>query len=93
MALSLFIPLDMMQAREGAILLVPALSVTPDLSNAVSQSSFPPQATFLIADIGNNVTQANNPVAALIIGLLGIVVGPTVTVGLTCSSLSAGSSW
>ncbi|KAF8065012.1 hydrophobin [Lyophyllum atratum] len=36
----------------------------------------------------NSVTQANNPVAALLIGLLGIVVGPTVAVGLTCSPLS-----
>ncbi|KAF9460400.1 fungal hydrophobin [Collybia nuda] len=36
----------------------------------------------------NSVTQANNPVAALLIGLLGIVVGPNVAVGLTCSPLS-----
>jgi hypothetical protein len=41
MALLLFIPLDMIQVREGAILLVSALSVTPDLSNAVSQYFFP----------------------------------------------------
>lgn len=45
----------------------------------------------------NSVTQANNPVAALLIGLLGIVVGPTVAVGLTCSPLSiigvGGNSW
>jgi len=40
---------------------------------------------------------ASNPAAKLIIGLLGIIVGPTVIVGLTCSPLSiigvGGSSW
>jgi hypothetical protein len=55
------------------------------------------RVTILTADVGNTVTQANNPVAALLIGLLGIVVGPTVIVGLTCSPISvvggSGSSW
>ncbi|TFK32263.1 fungal hydrophobin-domain-containing protein [Crucibulum laeve] len=36
----------------------------------------------------NKVTQANDPVAALLIGLLGIIVGGDVAVGLTCSPLS-----
>ena len=53
----------------------------------------PPQATFLTADIGNNVTHANDPLAALIIGLLGIVVGPNVIVGLTCSPVAVGGTW
>ena len=44
------------------------------------------------------VTQADNPVASLLLGLLGIVLGPDVTVGLTCSPLSvvgigSGNSW
>ena len=87
-----------MQAREGAILLVPPTLVTLDLSNAVRQffSFFLPQAAFLTADVGNTVTTANNSVAKLIIGLLGIVVGPTVIVGLTCTPISViggGGSW
>jgi hypothetical protein len=81
----------MIQPRKGAVLLEPAL-VTPALSNAVSRSFFP-QATFLTADVGNSVTLANNPAAALLIGLLGIVVGPTVTVGLTCSPVGSSGSW
>ena len=36
----------------------------------------------------NKVTTSNDPVAKLIIGLLGIVLGPNVSVGLTCSPLS-----
>ncbi|RPD72480.1 fungal hydrophobin [Lentinus tigrinus ALCF2SS1-7] len=34
------------------------------------------------------VEKADNPVAALILGLLGIVLGPDVVVGLTCSPLT-----
>lgn len=55
------------------------------------------RATLLIVDVGNSVVSASNPAAKLIIGLLGIIVGPTVIVGLTCSPLSiigvGGSSW
>ncbi|KDR76991.1 hypothetical protein GALMADRAFT_246172 [Galerina marginata CBS 339.88] len=36
----------------------------------------------------NTVTTASNPVASLIIGLLGLVLGPDVAVGLTCSPLT-----
>ncbi|KAM5539234.1 hypothetical protein V8D89_007107 [Ganoderma adspersum] len=36
----------------------------------------------------NQVTTASNPIAALILGLLGIVLGPDVSVGITCSPLS-----
>ena len=86
-----------MQVREGVILLVPPTLVTLDLSNAVRQFFFfLPQATFLTADVGNTVTTANNPTAKLIIGLLGIIVGPTVIVGLTCTPISViggGGSW
>jgi len=82
----------MIQAREGAVLLVPAI-VTPDLSNAVSQYIPSPGLPFLTADVGNSVTQANNAVADLINGLLGIVVDPTVTVGLGCSPVLVASSW
>ena len=44
------------------------------------------------------VTEAKNPVAALILGLLGIVLGPDVVVGLTCAPISvigvgSGNSW
>ncbi|KAG5644495.1 hypothetical protein DXG03_008322 [Asterophora parasitica] len=45
----------------------------------------------------NSVTTSNDAVAKLLIGLLGIVVGPNVAVGLTCSPLSiigiGGKSW
>ena len=87
----------MVQPREGALLLAPTL-VTPVLFNAVSQPVFFfCRATFLIADVGNSVVPASDPVTKLIIGLLGIVVSPTVIVGLTCSPLSVtgvgGSSW
>ncbi|EIW57210.1 fungal hydrophobin [Trametes versicolor FP-101664 SS1] len=36
----------------------------------------------------NSVEKASNPVASLILGLLGIVLGPDVVVGITCSPLS-----
>ena len=39
--------------------------------------------------IGDSVTQANPEVADLLKGLFGIVVDPTVAVGLTCSPLKA----
>ena len=39
-------------------------------------------------NLGNSVTHANDLVAALLIGLLGLVVPSDVTVGLTCSPLS-----
>ena len=78
----------MIQPRKGAVLLIPTL-VTRGLSNAVSQSSSSPRGHLSNRDIGNSLMQAKNPVAALIIDLLGIVVGPTVSVGLTCSSISA----
>ncbi|OBZ72136.1 Hydrophobin-1 [Grifola frondosa] len=36
----------------------------------------------------NTVTTADNPLAALLLDLLGIVLGPDVVVGLTCSPIS-----
>ncbi|KIM41322.1 hypothetical protein M413DRAFT_146417 [Hebeloma cylindrosporum] len=36
----------------------------------------------------NSVTHANNAVASLLIGLLGLVVAPDVAVGITCSPLT-----
>ncbi|RDX57003.1 fungal hydrophobin [Lentinus brumalis] len=36
----------------------------------------------------DKVVKADNPIAALLLGLLGIVLGPDVEVGLTCSPLS-----
>ncbi|OJT15002.1 Hydrophobin-1 [Trametes pubescens] len=36
----------------------------------------------------NSVEKASNPVASILLGLLGIVLGPDVVVGLTCSPIS-----
>ncbi|KAI1797105.1 fungal hydrophobin [Ganoderma leucocontextum] len=46
----------------------------------------------------NKVTTSNDPIAKLILGLLGIVLGPNVSVGLTCSPISVigvggGNAW
>ena len=79
----------MIQSRKGENLLVSAL-VTPGLSYAVRQSlSSAFQATFLTANVGNSVVPSTDPIAKLLLGLLGIVINdPTKEVGLTCSPIS-----
>ena len=54
---------------------------------------FSPRATVLTADVGLDVMQASEPFIAGVLRALGIVIGPTVPVGLSCYSLSVGSSW
>jgi hypothetical protein len=51
------------------------------------------RATVLTADVGADVQQADEPFIAGVLTHLGIIIGPTVQVGLGCSSLSVGSSW
>ncbi|KAF9026913.1 hydrophobin-domain-containing protein, partial [Hymenopellis radicata] len=53
-----------------------------------SPSGTPSQCTTGAIQCCNSLTLASNPVASLISGLLGIVVGGDVMVGLTCSPLS-----
>ncbi|KAH9856675.1 fungal hydrophobin-domain-containing protein [Lenzites betulinus] len=61
-----------------------------DVANKPKPSSKPPGGSCSTGPVQccNQVVKADNPLASLILGLLGIVLGPDVEVGLTCSPLS-----
>ncbi|KAF9011752.1 fungal hydrophobin-domain-containing protein [Cyathus striatus] len=66
----------------------PARRATPVGAKRSTPSGTPSQCNTGAIQCCNSVTQASNPVAQLLIGLLGIIVGGDVAVGLTCSPLS-----
>jgi hypothetical protein len=67
----------------------PARRATPAGARRSTPSGTPSQCNTGPVQCCNSVTTASNPVASLLIGLLGILgVGGDVVVGLTCSPLS-----
>ena len=59
----------------------------------VSLSLFAQKRMIKVACIGNSVTYANKSIRQLLKGFFGVVVGPNVEVGISCSPLAAHTKW
>ncbi|KAF5384258.1 hypothetical protein D9615_003437 [Tricholomella constricta] len=73
----------------GLTPLPPVRRATPvGAARRSSPSGTPYQCSTGPVQCCNSLTTSSNPIASTLIGLLGVVVGPNVAVGLTCSPLS-----